>query len=422
MRQARRLIQCVWLVTLCLAACAPKNPATGVTPDKSAASSNQTPVIQVVPVVSQDLKRNLRLPGELTAYQDVALYPKLSGFVESISVDLGSKVKPGQVLIRLKAPELAAQRNEAEAKANAVKEQRLQSEARQRSVAAQRVEAEAKATEAEATLKHLSAAAQTPGVVAALDLEIAQKKVEAARAQVAVLEANQSAAQAETEVYRQNETAAREAVKAVEAYGDYLTITAPFEGVITERNVHPGSLVLPSNSPAVPPLLRLRQVSRLRLTVAVPEIQIAGIKPATEITFTVPAFPGEPFTGTIRRIGDALDPKSRTLPIELDVNNPSGRLSPGMFPEVNLPVARPQATFFVPPSAVASTTERTFVVRVRDGVAEWVDVKRGQSLEKLVEVFGQLEAGDRVAVRGTDELRPGTRVTVQSPDQPPLPK
>ena len=101
------------------------------------------------------------------------------------------------------------------------------------------------------------------------------------------------------------------------------------------------------------------------------------------------------------------------MPIELDVANTLSRLSPGMYAEVRWPATRPRPSLFVPPSAIAATTERTFVIRIRDSKAEWVDVKRGAVMGNLVEIFGDLSAGDQVAVRGTDELREGTQVSAK---------
>jgi membrane fusion protein, multidrug efflux system len=105
------------------------------------------------------------------------------------------------------------------------------------------------------------------------------------------------------------------------------------------------------------------------------------------------------------------------MPVELDVKNSLRRLAPGMFPEVSWPARRLSPSLFVPPTAIAATTERSFVLRVRDGQVEWVDVKRGaamnQSGSDLIEVFGDLAPGDSIAVRGTDELRAGTRVAAK---------
>src|SRR5437016_7881267 len=131
------------------------------------------------------------------------------------------------------------------------------------------------------------------------------------------------------------------------------------------------------------------------------------------INFAVPAYPGETFSGVIARISHTLDQKARTMPVEVDVINDSARLAPGMFPEVVWPARRLQPSLFVPPSAVAVTTERTFVVRIRNGAVEWVDVKRRVSMGDLVEVFGDLAENDVVATRGTDELRAGLKVDVK---------
>jgi RND family efflux transporter MFP subunit len=155
----------------------------------------------------------------------------------------------------------------------------------------------------------------------------------------------------------------------------------------------------------------------LRLIVSVPESETGSVKSGAKINFTLPAFPGETFGGVVRRSSRSLDAKTRTMPVELDVENSRGRLAPGMFPEVSWPAHRSRPSLFAPPTAIATTTERTFVVRVRDGVAEWVDVKRGASMNHqgadLIEVFGDLAPGDQIAVRGTDELRAGTRVNVK---------
>lgn len=193
----------------------------------------------------------------------------------------------------------------------------------------------------------------------------------------------------------------------------YLKIAAPFDGVVTERNAHPGSLVGPSGASAAAPMLRIEQVSRLRLTVSVPEAEVGGIAAGGRVKFTVPAFPGQAFEGVIRRVSRSLDAKTRSMPVELDVNNAAGRLAPGMFADVAWPVRRARPSLFVPPSAVATTTERMFVIRVRDGKAEWVNVRRGAPAGDLVEVFGELQAGDQVVRRATDELRAGARVTAK---------
>jgi RND family efflux transporter MFP subunit len=186
-----------------------------------------------------------------------------------------------------------------------------------------------------------------------------------------------------------------------------LRLTAPFDGVITERNAHPGSLVGPSTGAVV----RLEQVSRLRLTVPIPEAHVASIQRGAPVEFTVSAFPTLVFHGSIARPAYSLDLKTRSMLVELDVDNPKQQLAPGMFAEVRWPISRGQASLFVPTTAVVRMSERQFVVRVRNGVAEWVDVRRGEVSDGMIEVFGDLRDGDIVVRRGNDEIRPGTKIT-----------
>jgi len=392
---------------------AQKQPITGT----QASTPAQIPTVAVATVESRELNRQVRLPGELQAYQDTALYAKVPGFVEVINVDRGSVVKRGQLLARLRAPELDAQRSEAIARVRAARAQRVEAASKVSGIRAQRLEAEAKLAADEDTYRRMKSASATPGVVAGNDLEIAQRAAEAGRARIQLWYDNEKAAQAQAKALEENERALGEAARSSQNIEAYLCITAPFDGVITERNVHQGSLASPSSSPANPPMLRLQQISRLRLVVPVPEANVSSIAIGAKISFTVPAFPGETFSCVVRRVSNALDEKTRTMPVELDVSNPNRRLAPGMVPEVIWPVSRPRPSMFVPPSAVATTTERIFVIRIRDGVTEWVDVKRGASMSEngkdLVEVFGDLSPGDQIALRGTDELRAGTRVNAK---------
>lgn len=338
-----------------------------------------TSSVETATVVAQALEKIITIPGDLSPYQGVNLNARVSGFVESVAVDRGSWVKRGQLLARISAPELRAQRAEAEAKLLAVR--------------AQEAEAEAKTVGAQSTFDRLKAASATPGVVAGHDVELAERSLEAARAHVNALKGSGGAAQA--------------AVNAVQEMEAYLQLIAPFDGVITERTVHPGSLVGPSTGA----LLRIEQVTRLRLTVPVPEAYVGTITRGTKVDFRVSAFPDQTFQGVIARPAHSLDMKTRSMLVELDVNNPTRVLAPGMFAEVQWPVSRAQASLFVPRTAVVRTSERQFVVRVRNGVAEWVDVRRGESNGDVIEVFGDLRAGDDVVRRGNDEIRPGTTIT-----------
>src|SRR5712691_7503844 len=200
----------------------------------AAPAAAQTPV-DVVRVVSKAVERQVKLPGEFQPYLAVPIYAKVTGFVKQVQVDSGSVVRQGKLLATLEAPEMQSQVIEAQSKAQAL--------------GLQRAEAEAKLAGAQSTYDHLKAASATPGVVAENDVIVAQKTAEAAHALVRSYEDSIKAAQAQ--------------VQSVKDLEEYLTLKAPFDGIITERNVHPGALVGPGTGST--PLLRLHQVARLRL-------------------------------------------------------------------------------------------------------------------------------------------------------------
>ena len=371
-----------------LAACGGNGPAenteTGAAPGP--------PTLDVVRVLNQHVDVTLSLPGELNAYQAVALYPRVTAFVKTMRVDRGSRVRAGDLIAMLEAPELAAQSLEAQSK--------LQSAEAQLGALRSKTDADA------STYDKLRAAAATPGAVAGNDLVLAQKTVEANAGQIAAA--------------HQNIEAARQALNSISEMEGYLMVTAPFGGIVTERNVHPGALVGPGSGPgASTPLVRLVEISRLRLVVPVPEAYIAGLTTGTQMPFSVAAYPGEAFSGTIARIAHAVDVSTRTMAVELDVRNMDGRLAPGTFCQVRWPVRRLGPSLLVPSGSVANTTGRTFVVRIRDGRTEWVDVTTGLVSGPLVEVFGDLTPGDEIVTRGTDEIRPGTDVRVKTTNPPP---
>jgi membrane fusion protein, multidrug efflux system len=344
--------------------------------------SSTRPSIDTIHVISQRLNVKTQLPGELLAYEIVGIFPKVTGFVQWMGVDRGSRVKSGQLLVTLEAPELISEKVEAEAKLQSA-ESRID-------------EAQAKLTADQATYQRLQVAAQTPGVISEDELETAQKTADADRARVQALQNTLNAAKA--------------TLKSLEEIDSYLRVTAPFDGIITDRNVHPGALVGPAGGPGQVPMLRIQEMAHLRLVVDVPEVYVAGIRQGTKVDFAVPAYPGRKFSGTVARVSDRLHQATRTMPVELDVWNPEWTLDPGMFPTVLWPVRRPYPTLFVPESAVARTMENTFVIRVRDGKTEWVNVSTGITSGNLIEVFGDVHAGDQVALRASEDLQPNTQV------------
>src|SRR5262245_42346106 len=187
-----------------------------------AATPAQAPTVIVTTVESRELNRQVRLPGELQAYQDTAIYAKVPGFVEVINVDRGSVVKQGQLLARLRAPELEAQRGEAEARVRAAQALRIEAVSKVSGIQAQRLEAEAKLAADEATYRRLKSASATPGVVAGNDLDIAQSAVEAGRARILLWKENEKAGQAQLKALEDNERALSEAARSSANIEDYL--------------------------------------------------------------------------------------------------------------------------------------------------------------------------------------------------------
>jgi RND family efflux transporter MFP subunit len=332
-----------------------------------------------VPVIAKPISHVVDLPAEILPYLEVSLHAKVPGYVERVLVDRGSMVKQGDLLVELSAPELQAQIAEAEAKAQAVE--------------AERPQAEAQLAAVQATWDRLKKAAETPGAVAGNEVVQAEKQVDAAQA---LVRARQQAS-----------AAAHAAIAPLREMQAYLRIAAPFDGVVTERLVHPGALV---GRGADPVLLVIQQVSRLRLVVPLPEEDVGGVVQGAAVGFHVPAYAERTYSGTVARSAHTLDPKTRTMAVELDVVNRDGSLAPGMYPTVQWPVRRPGAALFVPKTSVVTTTERTFVIRDKEGRAQWVDVKKGAGDGDLVQVSGDLKAGDKVVRRATDEVREGTAI------------
>ena len=342
--------------------------------------AQETVTVELGEVDSGRLEQPIVLPGELRPFQEVDLRANVTGFVERMLVDRGSRVRKGELIAELSAPELDARRAEAEAQLATAE--------------ASLAEAEARLAASVGTYARLSKAAKTPGVVAGNDLLRVEKTAEADRARVAAR--------------LKGVDASRASLASVTQMTQYLLVAAPFDDVITERLVHVGSLVGPGTDTSH--LVRLEQVDRLRLVTPVPESYVAGVVKGAELSFSVSAHLGESFTTVVSRPSLSISTDTRTMAVEADVDNRDGRLAPGMYAEVSWTLRRDKESLFVPRSAVVRTTERVFVIRVRDDTAEWIDVRRGVFQGDRTEVFGDLTAGDRVVLRATDEIRPGMAV------------
>ena len=296
------------------------------------------------------------------------LFPKISGFVKNVSVDRGSVVHQGQVLITLEAPEVEQQ------------------------VAA----AKQKYTQAQATYitskdryRRLLETSKTPGTISPFDLEAAASK----------MQGDSATAQGEYASF-----------KAAETMRNYLTITAPFDGVITERNVHPGALAGPGAQNAKPMLI-LQQLSKLRLVVDIPEQYTTQVKEGETVHYKANALPGQEFTGQVSRSSQSLGNNFRSETIEIDVPNAGNKFKPGMYAEVILPTSGNTNAFVVPKSAIVITTERKYVIAVKNNTAKWVDVAEGNQGNDSTEIFVNLTTGDQVMTNPTYRIKDGATIS-----------
>ncbi|HUX66259.1 MAG TPA: efflux RND transporter periplasmic adaptor subunit [Terriglobales bacterium] len=340
--------------------------------------------VTVAAVRSERPRISEALPAELSAYQDVMLQARVAGFIRRLYADRGSRVASGQLLAELEAPDLVAQRAEAEHRLGSAR--------------ALRLEASAALERDQVTLQRLrGAAAAAAGAVAGNDIHVAEQTVAADQAEVSSRQAAEEAAQ--------------EMLKSQVALEGYLRVVAPFRGVVVRRGASEGALAGPSAAP----LFELQQLDPLRLVIDVPEAEAVGMQLGLRLPFTVSSQPGRRFEGTVARIAHSVRRETRTMPIELDVANPDLALAPGMFAHVAWSFQREDPTLFVPIAAVLKTSERSFVEVVgADGALRWVDVTTGFSHDGELEVFAAagnpLQPGDRAVVPGDDELRPGQRV------------
>lgn len=375
-----------------------------------APEKNEPLPVAVVSVMKKTLFRDDQLPGEIQAYQDVKIYPKIPGFIKWIGVDRGSIVKKGQLMITMYAPEYDSRRNEAVAKVAAAKAQLASGESKLESARARWREAKAKLTGDDSTYVRLKAASLVPGVVATNDVIVLGQVVDADKQAVSTWESNIASADHEVKALQDNVVAAQKSLDDFSDFASYLELRAPFNGYITERNMHVGSFVGPLGSGAYSEICRIQQLDLLRIVSPVPERDTAGVLPGATVDFSVSAFPDVRFKGTVARIGNYLDQSTRTEPVELNYNNPDYKILPGMFCKIYWPTRRPTPTLFVPISAVVATALETFICKVKDNKIDWVKVKKGQTMDNLVEIFGDIKEGDLVAKTGSEELQDGQTV------------
>jgi RND family efflux transporter MFP subunit len=317
-------------------------------------------------VAEKALSSSAQLPGQLVAFNEVNLFPKVNGFVKELNVDRGSIVKKGELLAVLEAPEIAAQ----VAAANS-----------------RYLQAQENAEASKEKYNMLKEAAKEPGSVSPLDLTNASAKMKA------------------DEAMTQAEYSNLQSAKAMQ---NYLRIYAPFDGMIIERNVSPGALVAPGKA-TDQPMFILQDVNKMRLTVSVPEDYVDKLDLSKPVTFTFNALPGKQYTAKISRTANALGSMQQEA-IEIDVMNKGGQLKPGMYAEVNIPMLSGAKSMLVPNKAIIRSTEHEYVITDDNSKANLVNIKEGLASNDSTEVFGNLKPGDKILLNGNDEIKQGDPV------------
>lgn len=330
-------------------------------------SVQTTDSVAVFALTKEAIGKTLSLPSELLPWERAEVFAKVQGYVRELKVDIGDRVRKNDVLLILDAPEVTA--NYASSVAN------LQA-------------AKSKYNTSRDVYKRTVLASREKGAVSDSELERIKNQM---LTDSASYEATRSGADASAQLK------------------NYLVIRAAFDGVITKRNVYPGTLVGKDQTP----MIVLENLSKLRLRIAVPEAYTSAVPESNTIIFSVDAQPTKKYSATLARKSNEIDEKTRTELWEFEVPNGDLELKSGMYGNATLSVKRDSPSFVVPYAAVVTTLEKRFVIRVREGKTEWVDVRIGINISDKVEIFGNLQEGDFLLIKATDEVREGQTVVVK---------
>jgi len=354
-----------WIPSIMLIACISACTSKESPKDFSGKSAALNGGYDIGTITQKGLASEVRLPGQLKPFDEVAIYPKANGFVKKVYVDRGSEVKKGQLLIELEAPEVESQLKAAQA---------------------QFLQAQEVARASEDKYRRLKDAAKEAGAVSSLDLDNALSKMRGDQAVAVSQKAN---------------------VTSVRSMRGYLTIRAPFDGVVIQRNVSAGALSGASTSSQ--PMLILQHLQKLRLEVYIPEayVEKVNLKESVYVSFT--AIPGLNRKAMISRSANSLG-DGRSEAIEIDINNTDLVLKPGMYGEVKIPLMTAAQSLLVPNHTIVRSTENQYVIKVVNNKAVITPVKEGLVGTDSTEIVGDIKPEDKIILHATDEIKDGTAI------------
>jgi RND family efflux transporter MFP subunit len=348
--------------------------------------------VEVVQVEPSSSKSELMLPGNIQAVTEAPILARSDGYIKRRLVDIGDRVQAGQILAEIEAPELDQQVRQAQANV-----QQMQASLTQ--ALANRVQGKANADLARVTAERWATLAKKGAV--------SKQENDQYQAQYQAQAANLDALEQAVAVTRSNISAAEANLSRLDEVQSYRIVKAPFEGVITLRNVDVGALVNAGSTL----LYRIAQTRVLRAYVNVPQSNADSVRTGQAAQLTVSNRPGRRFAGTVKRTAEALDPNSRTMLVEVEVPNSDGALLPGMYAQVDLSSPRANPPLLLPSDALIVRAEGTQVALVRpDHVVHFQNIQVGRDYGDKLEVLSGLQPGDSVIINPSDIVREGLQV------------
>ena len=362
--------------------------------------AQSVPRVEVMKVGRADGKSQIELPGNIQAITEAPLLARSDGYVKRRLADIGDRVRTGQLLAEIEAPEMDEQLRQAKAA--------LQ----QAHAAVDQAQANYERGKADEGLAKVTAqrwaALLAKGAVSRQENDRYQAEYQALAAATKALEKAVA-------VQRSNVAAAEANAARLDKIQSYRSVKAPFDGVITQRNVDVGALV----STGATMLFRIAQTGTLRTYINVPQSDASEVRAGQAARVSVPNLPGRQFAGSIARTANALDPASRTLLVEVHVPNPDGALLPGMYARVNLISTRTNAPLSIPSEALIARGDGTQVAVVRDDATVHLqNIEVGRDYGDHIEVTGGLREGQMIIPHPADGIREGLRVDAVPVEQP----
>jgi RND family efflux transporter MFP subunit len=335
------------------------------------ARASAVPMVDVVHPKSGADGQEVALPGNAQAFSDTPIYARTSGYVEHWYVDIGAHVKQGQLLALIQTPELDQQLEQARA--------------------------DLKTTQANLDIAQITATRwQNLLKTDSVSQQETDQAVSDLNAKRALVDSNQAN------------------VDRLEQLQAFERIAAPFDGVITARNTDIGALIQAGDNSAPKEIFHLASIRKLRVYIPVPEVYAPYVHNGESVKVTLDAFPNEEFTGTVVRNSDAIDLNSRTLNVEVDVDNPTGRLFPGAYAFAHLKVPASAGAVTIPSNALLFRAEGLRAGVVRNGRVALAPITIGQDYGSAVEVLSGLKLNDAVIVNPSDSLADGAAVHVHT--------